>query len=96
MRVAVRASLRGTPDQLAFAATLGLDLGTRADWEVKVTREARHGVVERGELQVRLFAKGLDEALSAVRAELDRLHDLAGGGRRLPMIEWRRPRRITD
>jgi hypothetical protein len=31
-----------------------------------------------------------------VRAELDRVYEVAGSGRRLPMIEWRRPRRITE
>jgi hypothetical protein len=96
--VAVRARIRGSESQLTLFEALVHDLAALPGWIVRFSREQgpRRGVAERADLAVELQARGLDEALLAVRTELDRLHHVAGREHEMPVIEWRRPRRVVE
>ena len=87
MRVAVGARITGLPEQMAALDELLQDLKHReAGWAVEIGRSATVR-----EIQVRMIARGLDEALLTVRTGLE---DVVKELDPPPELAWARPRQV--
>ena len=89
MRVAVGITISGAPEQMETVDEALEAIGReQPTWSIEIGRAATSRIV-----QVRLIARGLDEAVAAVRKEL---RQEAGSplGHRAVDIHWARPRQI--